>query len=375
VKNVILQNSDFLFGFEAVMTNPNGDPDQENRPRMDYETATTLVSDARRKRDCRDILKRKGYAIFVDTFDDNKIPMDRMFEVIIEKWLTNKIKIEQLFKETSALKKKWNQATDENKLKKIFNEDKLKQYSKCGGYCDKYFFILKDPKAKKTKEFIDFNNLFLTEIIKNSLIDIRLFGSAMAVEGVSRTYTGPVQITWGYSLHPVELVKSNTITSIMNEGNSTFGKKHKIHYGLIAHYGTINKYAAILTGMKEWDREIFRKAMVQGMMINQTDSKQGQTPLFYIEVQHKKDFDGYLGDLRRFCNVTWREDKPIRSLQDLTVDFKTLARAIEDMKNKKYVEKVIGWLNPLSDLSPLQNLPVFDETIDLWEPIPVVEKD
>ena len=90
VKNVILQNSDFLFGFEAVMTNPNGDPDQENRPRMDYETATTLVSDARRKRDCRDILKRKGYAIFVDTFDDNKIPMDRMFEVIIEKWLTNK---------------------------------------------------------------------------------------------------------------------------------------------------------------------------------------------------------------------------------------------------------------------------------------------
>jgi Cas7 group CRISPR-associated protein Csh2 len=76
VKDVILQNSDFLFGFEAVMTNPNGDPDQENRPRMDYETATTLVSDARRKRDCRDILKRKGYAIFVDTFDDNKIPMD-----------------------------------------------------------------------------------------------------------------------------------------------------------------------------------------------------------------------------------------------------------------------------------------------------------
>jgi CRISPR-associated protein Csh2 len=375
VKNVILQNSEFLFGFEAVMTNPNGDPDQENRPRMDYETATTLVSDARRKRDCRDILKRRGYAIFVDTFEDNKIPMDRMFEIIVEKWLANEIKIEQLFKETSDLEKKWNQATDKEKLKKIFNDDKRKQYSKCEGYCDKYFFILKDSKAKKTKEFVDFNNLFLTEIIKNSLIDIRLFGSAMAVEGVSRTYTGPVQITWGYSLHPVELVKSNTITSIMNEGNSTFGKKHKLHYGLIAHYGTINKYAAILTGMKEWDREIFRKALVQGMMSNQTDSKQGQTPLFYIEVQHKKGFDGYLGDLRRFCNVTWREDNPIRSLQDLTVDFGPLARVIEDMKNKEYVEKIIGWLHPLSDLSSLQNLPVFDETIDLWAPIPVVKKD
>ena len=46
----------------------------------------------------------------------------------------------------------------------------------------------------------------------------------MAVEGVTRTYTGPVQVSWGYSLHPVELVKTNTITSIMNEDSSTFGK-------------------------------------------------------------------------------------------------------------------------------------------------------
>jgi CRISPR-associated protein Csh2 len=62
-------------------------------------------------------------------------------------------------------------------------------------------------------------------------------------------------------------------------------------------------------------------------------------------------------------------------LQDLTVDFGPLARVIEDMKNKEYVEKIIGWLHPLSDLSSLQNLPVFDETIDLWAPIPVVKKD
>src|SRR5690606_22892194 len=114
-----------------------------------------------------------------------------------------------------------------------------------------------DKKKKQT--LTDFNNLFITEIIKQSLIDIRLFGSAMAVENVSRTFVGPVQITWGYSLHPVELVKSNTITSIMNEDNSTFGKKHKIHYALVAHYGTINKYSAAKTGMTVQDRDIFRK--------------------------------------------------------------------------------------------------------------------
>jgi Cas7 group CRISPR-associated protein Csh2 len=62
---IIKQNSEFLFLFEANMTNPNGDPDQENKPRMDYETNTLLVSDARRKRDCRDFMKEKGYQIFV----------------------------------------------------------------------------------------------------------------------------------------------------------------------------------------------------------------------------------------------------------------------------------------------------------------------
>ncbi|TEB13235.1 CRISPR-associated protein [Pelotomaculum propionicicum] len=368
---LIRQNSDFLFGFEAVMTNPNGDPDQENRPRMDYEMATALVSDARRKRDCRDFLKRKGYRIFVDTFEDDKVPMDQMFEIVVGEWLSDESKIAQLFKDAPVLEEKWNQAMNEKKLKQVFNDEKWKQFSNIsGGYRDKYFFILKDSKAKKIKEFVDFNNLFLTGIIKDSLIDIRLFGSAMAVGGVTRTYTGPVQITWGYSLHPVELVKSSTITSIMNEGNSTFGKKHKLHYALIAHYGTINKYAASLTGMTEEDRGIFRKALVQGMMSNQTDSKQGQTPLFYIEVQYKTGFDGYLGDLRRFCDIAWREDKPIRNIQDVTVDFSPMTRVIDELKSKGYVEKVTGWLHPMSDLSSLQNLPVFDEEVDLWAAVP-----
>ena len=115
--------------------------------------------------------------------------------------------------------------------------------------------------ASKLKEF---NNLFLTEIIKEDLIDIRIFGSAMAVEGITKTFTGPIQINWGYSLHPVELVKSNTITTIMNDDSSTFGKKHKVHYALVAHHGTINKFAAPKTGMKDTDRDLFRKALVQG---------------------------------------------------------------------------------------------------------------
>lgn len=348
---VVNQNSDFLFGFQGSMTNCNGDPDQENKPRMDYETSTTLVSDARRKRDVRDFLKSKGYKIFVDTLADHKVPMDKMFEHIIDSWFEDEEIMNKLFEEKSGLANQW---------EKLFGDKK--------DFKDTY--RKKAKKLKKNKDFIRFNNVFLTEIIKRELIDIRLFGSAMAVEGVTRTYTGPIQLNWGYSLHPVELVKSSTITSIMNEDSSTFGKKYKLYYALIAHYGTINKYNAKLTGMTEEDRDVFRKALVQGLMANKTDSKQGQDPLFYFEIIYKPEFDGYLGDLRRFLDADYND--VIRDLDDVKVDFSRLKDVVEDMKDRGYIDKVIGWRHPFVEKENFLNLPEYEE-VDLWAPIKMEE--
>lgn len=352
----IQQNSDLLFLFEAVLTNPNGDPDQENKPRMDYETSTLLVSDARRKRDCRDYLKNKGYSIFVDTLADRKVPAEKMFEAIRDQWLSDRTLMHQLLEENPEIRKAWEAIAGEETI------NYKETFEKC-------------KNDKKPKQYIaDFNNLFITEAIKRSLIDIRLFGNAMAVENVSRTFTGPIQLTWGYSLHPVELVQSNTITSIMNEDNSTFGKKHKVHYALVAHYGTINKFSAKLTGMNEEDRDIFRKSIVQGMMTNQTDSKQGQTPMSYLEIVYSHRFDGYLGDWRRFLQVKTSEEanerRPIRSLTDITVDFTELSHVIKELKDKGYVKEVIGWIHPFVNSSSLIGLPDYTP-IDLWAPAPV----
>lgn len=358
---IVNQNSEFLFLFEAVMTNANGDPDQENKPRMDYETSTALVSDVRRKRDCRDILKQKGYPIFVDTLPEGrKVPMDKMFEYIIDRVLNNQEQMNTLKKSCSEVGKDWPLGDDPDKFTEVYKKNMEK----------------KDNK-KINMDFVNFNNWFFTEVIKQSLIDIRLFGSAMAVEGISRTYTGPVQLSWGYSLHPVELLKSNTITSIMNDDSSTFGKQYKLHYGLIGHYGTINKYSAIKTGMTEEDREVFRKALVQGMMNNQTHSKQGQTPLMYLELIYKPDFDGYAGDLRRFLECDYEDGKPIRELDDITVNFTALSQAIIKMKQLGYLEKVIGWVHPFAFKNEtnrsnrFSGLPEY-EWIDLWVPIEVV---
>ncbi len=343
-------NSEFLFLFEAVNTNPNGDPDQENKPRMDYETNTALVSDARRKRDCRDYLKNKGYQIFVDTLGDKKVPMDEMFRVVSTVYLTDEAKFNGILNSNFELKHLWDSLEKEKK-----SDSRLQFYE-----------TLKTNK-KLEQQFTDFNNLFLTEIIKQTLIDIRLFGSAMAVKNITRTFTGPIQITWGYSLHPVDIVKSSTITSIMNDDSSTFGKEYKLHYALIAHYGTINKFAALKTGMTEKDKQLFRKSLVQGMMNNLTDSKQGQVPLLYLEIEYNDDFDGYLGDLRRFVKLTDEKDN-IRSLGDVALDFSGLMDILGKMRDKEYVKTVKLWTHP-GESKRLEQVFKGIQLVDLLEPL------
>ncbi|KJS01566.1 MAG: hypothetical protein VR68_04650 [Peptococcaceae bacterium BRH_c4a] len=390
----VKSNSDFLFIFDAVMSNPNGDPDRENMPRMDYETNTLLVSDARRKRDVRNFIKTKGYPIFVDTLADNKVSMETMFDVVIGSFLQDEDKTSALFKRYNILQelvetteisvKGFKQYL--NKRRVILNI--LKSSKAKDGLEKLNTELLEDKKnnselikiinlllkdTNKKYDLYNFTNEFLTAIIKESLIDIRWFGSAMAIEGVPRIYTGPIQLNWGYSLHPVELVQSSTISSIMNDDNSTFGKKYKIYYALTAHYGTISKRNAEKTGMSVDDVGLFRKALVQGLMNNQTDSKQGQSPLLYLEIVYKPEFDGYLGDLRRFIKVTNKENLPIRQLTDLHVDFSLLCEVLKKVSEK--YEKILLWKHPVLAEKVFENLFVQVEELgkleelDLFTPI------
>lgn len=64
-----MNNSEILYLYDAKLTNPNGDPDEENRPRMDYEREINLVSDLRMKRYIRDYLLDSGKRLFVQSID------------------------------------------------------------------------------------------------------------------------------------------------------------------------------------------------------------------------------------------------------------------------------------------------------------------
>jgi CRISPR-associated protein Csh2 len=57
----IANRSEILFIYDVVRCNPNGDPLDSNRPRLDEATNRCLVTDVRLKRTIRDYLFDKGY--------------------------------------------------------------------------------------------------------------------------------------------------------------------------------------------------------------------------------------------------------------------------------------------------------------------------
>lgn len=72
----ITQRREILFLYDVENNNPNGDPNDENKPRIDEENGRNLVTDVRLKRTIRDYLKDyKNQNIFVQeiVFEDGTI--------------------------------------------------------------------------------------------------------------------------------------------------------------------------------------------------------------------------------------------------------------------------------------------------------------
>jgi CRISPR-associated protein Csh2 len=66
MSDTVANRSEILFIYDIRDGNPNGDPLDENKPRIDEETSTNLVTDVRLKRTIRDYLHSfKGKEIFV----------------------------------------------------------------------------------------------------------------------------------------------------------------------------------------------------------------------------------------------------------------------------------------------------------------------
>lgn len=330
----ISNSSDFLFLYEAIQCNPNGDIDQENKPRMDHDNKINLVSDVRVKRYVRDYLKTLGTEIFVDMEGENKVSPTTRLENIVKNVLADEGLFNQIMADQADLKKKFLEVKE--KFKSDF--DKIFSFLKTGKLPgEKKEEKDKEEKTSKREKkwHEDFNRHLLAYLVKQKFVDIRFFGSAFAIEGFTKSYIGPIQLNWGYSLHRVELMESNSIVTIMNDGSSTIGKDYRVHYSLLAFSGTVNKYAAISTGLSDADLGQFRKALWEAIPALPTRSKLNQYPKLYVEVVYNDGFNnGHFGDLRQYVSAAPvhddrnLEEKQVRKFDDLTLDLSKLKAAL-----------------------------------------------
>lgn len=305
-----INNSDILFIYDAKMCNPNGDPDDENKPRMDYETETNLVSDVRLKRYIRDYLEDKGNLIFVSKVGEKTVDATQRLAY----WSSNELKKSE---DPGAIKKA------EEILKKV-SEGTIKEED----------FV----------KFIDRDKLL------GVFIDIRLFGATMPIKGKTKgqsfTFTGPIQFNWGYSLNRVNIAESSTISSTFagrtREGEEieygAFGKDYRVYYSFIAFHGIISGNRARNTKLSYEDIRLLEESLIKAIPLQATRSKIGQYPRLFIRVEYN-DQETFIGDLRRYIECNPKER--VRDVGELELKMDALIKELILHKDK--ISKICCW--------------------------------
>lgn len=257
-----MNNSEILYLYDASLTNPNGDPDEENRPRMDYERDINLVSDLRLKRYVRDYLISRGKKIFVTTLND--VP----------------VKPEEIIKALGA------------------------------------------------------NDV---DTILDNLIDVRMFGATMPIKGETKTFIGPIQFNWGYSLNKVELLETS-ITSHFATGEGktqgAIGKDYRVKYSFIAFSGVVSGKRAVKTKLTKEDVLLLDKSMKYAIPELATRSKIGQYPRLYMRVEYNDD-ETILGDFRSLIKLEEKVEN-IRNINEVSLDLTDLYKYLLKNKDKIY---------------------------------------
>ena len=111
MSNLVKNRSEILFIYDVKDANPNGDPIDENKPRIDEETGVNIVTDVRLKRTIRDYLfEHKGMEIFIREIrkeDGNlKTKEERLEEFNDPKEIIEKCIDIRLFGATTAVENK-----------------------------------------------------------------------------------------------------------------------------------------------------------------------------------------------------------------------------------------------------------------------------
>ena len=284
-----MNRSEILFLYDIADANPNGDPLDGNKPRLDEETEINIVTDVRLKRTIRDYLNDyKNQGIFIKEIHDDD-----------------------------------------------GNIQDAKQRALDYASSDEY-------------ESLDAARSDLKNNILDECIDVRLFGATIPIDvkvkgkkkgtSSSVTLTGPVQFRMGRSLNKVEIqhIKgTGAFASGKGKEQKTFREEYVLPYSLIAFYGIVNENAAKETKLKPDDVDLLLDGIWNGTKNLISRSKFGQSPRCLIQIEYNED-NFFIGDLNNKISISHdlEDDKKLRKISEITVDLSNLINSIEENKGK-----------------------------------------
>lgn len=203
MENYIKNRYDFVFLYDVKDGNPNGDPDMDNQPRIDFETREGLVSDVCIKRKVRNYVQLKVEAGELDA---------SRYDIFIRQGniLNNII----------------------NKGKEEADNDEKKGRM---ALCDRYF-------------------------------DVRTFGAVLSTGNDLGVVRGPVQFVFSRSVDAIDSrTHSLTRCCITDEKDAdkgnTFGNKSTVSYGLYRMHGYVSAFDGEKWHFTEEDLKLLWEAL------------------------------------------------------------------------------------------------------------------
>jgi CRISPR-associated protein Csd2 len=199
---------DFAVIFSVKGANPNGDPLNGNRPRVNYDGMGEL-SDVCLKRKIRNRLMENGSAIFVQS-DDNRVDEYRSLR---------------------------------NRAEGVLGKT-----------------VMKDEKKL-------FENSCKTWIDVRAFGQVFAYGGEKKGEGVSVGIRGPVSIHSAFSVAPVDVTSLQITKSVSGEGDGekkasdTMGVKHRVDQGVYFFFGSMNPQLAEKTKFSDKDAENIKRVL------------------------------------------------------------------------------------------------------------------
>ncbi|MEA4833236.1 hypothetical protein SDC9_115726 [bioreactor metagenome] len=204
---------DFAIIISVKNANPNGDPLNGNRPRVNYE-GYGEISDVCLKRKIRNRLLDDGQSILVQS-DDYRRDDHR------------------------SIKARYDSNEEIKKLSKDKDGEKKAKIA-----CEQWY-------------------------------DVRAFGQVLAGvddDSASIAIRGPISIQSAFSIEPVDITSNQIIKSVnlktdkkdpSQKAGDTMGMKHRVDSGVYLTFGSINRQLAEKTGFSDKDAEIFKKMLTK----------------------------------------------------------------------------------------------------------------